>query len=147
MVLLIDERRDAATLIPLIKKYILPGCIIISDEWAVFRKLTEHGYIHKPINHSEHFVDPDDPEIHTQNIERLWKDARSYILRPGIRKEYYHQYLAKYLFLHSCPNRKRWLKIFESRLYLPQSDRGSVSDEPNPSGVPWQAQGGVRPPF
>lgn len=71
----------------------------ISDEWAAYRKVSQHGYVHMTINHRELFAGPNNPEIHTQNIEKLWKDAKSYILRPGIWKEYYHWYLKKrYLF-------------------------------------------------
>ena len=60
-----NPRRDAATLIPLIRKYIKPGSTIISDEWAAYNKISDHGHRHLTINHSEHFVDPSDPEIHT----------------------------------------------------------------------------------
>ena len=70
LVPLIDQRRDADTLIPLIKKYILPGTIIISDSWKAYSKLSELNNSHKIINHSENFVSPEDQQVHTKNIER-----------------------------------------------------------------------------
>ena len=71
------QKRNKATLVPLIKKYIKPGSIIISDCWSAYVSLTEEGYTHYSVNHSEHFVDPHHPEVHTQNIERYWRDIRS----------------------------------------------------------------------
>ena len=71
----------AANLIPLITKYIKPHSIIISDKWRAYNKLAEHGYVHKCVNHSENFVDPDNPSIHTQNIERLWRDIKEWMKR------------------------------------------------------------------
>ena len=67
---LLDQRRDADTLIPIIQKFILPKTIIISDAWRAYNKLKDYGYEHKIINHSVNFVDPADPSIHTQTIER-----------------------------------------------------------------------------
>jgi len=47
--------RSAETLIPIILNYVKYGSIIISDQW----QLTQYGYEHKTVNHSENFVDPD----------------------------------------------------------------------------------------
>ena len=68
---LVDQKRDAATLIPLIHKYIKAKSIIISDAWKAYAKLSEYDYTHQVINHSENFVNPLNKNIHTQNIERL----------------------------------------------------------------------------
>lgn len=92
--------RSAATLVPIIKKLIRPGSVINSDGWAAYRRLAEEGYTHRVINHSETFVDLDDPSIHTQNIKRLWRDVKEWSKRPGLRTEYFEQYFARCLFLH-----------------------------------------------
>ena len=98
----VGERRERATLIPLIFKFSKPKTIIYSDTWAAYRGLEEHNnYVHKVINHSEHFVDPEDPTVHTQNIERLWRDIKERSKRPGVRSKFLHQYLARYLFVTS----------------------------------------------
>lgn len=45
------EKRDRATLIPLIKKWILPETRIISDDFATYRRaLTEEGYEHQIVS-------------------------------------------------------------------------------------------------
>lgn len=67
------QDRSAACLIPIIKRYVLPGSIIVSDKWAAYRTLSAEGYTHWNVNHSEEFVSSVNPECHTQNIERLWR--------------------------------------------------------------------------
>ncbi|MCP5119386.1 MAG: transposase, partial [bacterium] len=73
---LLDEKlegqhRDRATLVPIIRKYIKPGSIIYSDSWGAYNTLDEEGYTHHIINHSQHFVDPEDQSNYTQTVERL----------------------------------------------------------------------------
>ncbi|KAJ8980947.1 hypothetical protein NQ317_001210, partial [Molorchus minor] len=40
------ENRDASTLVPLIKKHILPGSTIMSDCWRSYRNLNKEGFQH-----------------------------------------------------------------------------------------------------
>lgn len=115
------ERRDAATLIPLCKKYILPGTTVYSDSWKAYSGLKDEGYTHLVVNHSKHFVDPESG-VHTNNIERLWKDIKSWVLRAGNKKSHYRQYFARYLFAHDHPDHKTILHHFLreiARLYPP----------------------------
>ena len=97
----IGERRDKATLVPLILKFIKKNSIIYSDSWGAYRGLDDldSNYTHRMVNHSEHFVHPEDRAVHTQNIERLWLDIKKWCKRPGIRANFLHQYLARYLFI------------------------------------------------
>ena len=74
----IAEKRDKATLLPLIQKYVIKGSIIYSDSWGAYTTLSELGYTHFTINHSTNFVHPENRNVHTQNIERLWLDAVPY---------------------------------------------------------------------
>lgn len=53
------EKRDAATLVPIIQKWILPDSTIISDCWGAYNKLASLGYKHVTVNHSKNFVDPE----------------------------------------------------------------------------------------
>ena len=105
--LLEKPQKDAETLLPLIQKYIKPGSTIISDEWRAYSKLSDLGYKHLTINHSENFADPVNPLIHTQNIERLWEDVKAWVLKAGIRKQFFRQYFSRYLFINSVGNPKK----------------------------------------
>ena len=65
------ERRDAKTLVPIIKRNALEGSDIHSDEWRAYNKLKLHGYVHYTVNHKKNFVNPDTGK-HTQLVECLW---------------------------------------------------------------------------
>ena len=53
-----NNKRDQLTLIPIIKEFVQPGTIIITDKWKAYINLERHGYIHLDVNHSRNFVDP-----------------------------------------------------------------------------------------
>ena len=74
------DRRDAATLMPIIRQYILPGTTILSDQWAAYNAINNNNnenprYIHQTVNHSVNFVDPT-TLVHSQNIENMWMVAK-----------------------------------------------------------------------
>ena len=136
------QDRSARTLIPLIKKYIRPGSIVISDGWAAYNTVGQEGYTHKVINHSEQFVDTNDPVIHTQTIERAWRDLKEWVKRPGLRTDYFEQYFGRYLFIDSFPNNSHHHFFLEAgKLYPPHGARErpsgqedlSESEEPSAS--------------
>ena len=70
-----DERRDAATLVSLIQRYIRPRSVIYSDEWRAYSQLRNIGYTHQTVNHSQNFVDPG-TGAHTQQVEGMWASCK-----------------------------------------------------------------------
>ena len=75
------DRRDAATLLPIIQQFILPGTTIVSDLWGAYNTVGNLGYAHLTVNHSANFVDPI-TFAHT----KLWKTfgcARSSARKKG----------------------------------------------------------------
>ena len=61
--------RSEAVLLPLIKQWIEPGTLIISDCWkSYYVNLENHGYKHCTVNHSVEFVNGQ----HTNKVEELW---------------------------------------------------------------------------
>ena len=62
-----------------VKKHIVPGSDLFSDEW---RSLSEVGkeYAHKVINHAETYVKGN---VHTNSIENYWS-----LLKRGIKGTY-----------------------------------------------------------
>ena len=117
---LLGEKRDKDTLLPLIGQFILPGTVIYSDGWAAYRDIeSELGFKHHVINHSENFVHKENPDIHTQNVERLWGDVKAWVKRPGIRAKYLRQYLSRYLFCtaHKRQERLHYFLLAVKELY------------------------------
>ena len=92
--------RDSDTLIPLIKKYVKQGSVVITDGWTAYLSLPEHGYIHHRIVHQKYWIHPRKPFIHTQTIERLWGSIKDIGLRKGQRKQYLKEIISRYIFLH-----------------------------------------------
>ena len=92
------DRRDAATLLPIIQQHILPGSTVWSDQWAAYRQLTPvTGLPHAAVNHSLHFVDPG-TGVNTNGIENLWKCAKDKFKRMhGTCDAHISSYLAEFM--------------------------------------------------
>ena len=64
-------------------------------QWAKYRieiktlKLMCYGYIHKSINHKISFIDEIFKEIHTNNIDRLWRTVEEHIRKHKIKSLFY----------------------------------------------------------
>lgn len=89
--------RSEKTLLPIIKKYIRPGSVILSDCWKAYNNLQQAGFQHNTVNHTYNFVDPD-TGAHTQNIERLWGSAKwGNKKRRGTNRNFLESYLAEFM--------------------------------------------------
>lgn len=69
---------SANTLLPLIEQYILPGSHIMSDGWAAYANIRaiQHGiYLHSVVVHQQHFIDPQDSDVHTECVENMWSET------------------------------------------------------------------------
>ena len=76
--------RTAQTLLPIIQQWCLPGTHIISDGWPSYQNIPQLNggvFLHDVVIHQVNFVDPNNPEIHTQNIENLWMRAKCKLRR------------------------------------------------------------------
>lgn len=104
--------RKAEILLPLIQKYIAPGSIIYSDCWKAYEQIDKNIYQHHTVNHSENFVDPR-TGIHTQNIEREWRNIRGIIPRYGCREYHFNHYIAEFMFKKTFDFEERLDAFFE----------------------------------
>ena len=79
--------RTKGRLNELIKQYVRRGTTIMTDKWRSYSTvvLGRAGFTHHAVNHSRNFVAPDDPSVHTQNIERQWKSLKAEIMKAGNR--------------------------------------------------------------
>ena len=66
-----NNNRSAATLLPMIQRWVLPGSIIHTDEWRAYNSLDRMGYDHRTVNHSIQFVDPTTAQVVTPTHRRV----------------------------------------------------------------------------
>ena len=93
------QRRDAATLLPIIQQHIRPGSIVWSDEWAAYRRLQQLTPVaqHSTVNHSIQFVNPT-TGVHTQNIESYWNRVKAKFKRmKGVQHTMLGSYMDEYM--------------------------------------------------
>ena len=115
--------KSAENLLPLIQSYVKKGRIIYSDKWKAYCRLSTMGYRHHRINHSERFVDG---HVHTQNIERLWRDMKEWIKKPGMKRSHLKYYLGRYLFCTKEVQKGKLLHQFlieTAKIYKPHGER------------------------
>lgn len=90
------ERRDAATLHPIIEKCLLPRTEVHSDDWGAYRDLDRRINSvgsHSVVVHSRYFVNPR-TGTHTQEIESCWNNLKlKQRMKRGIRREDVQSYL------------------------------------------------------
>jgi len=116
------ENVQQTTIEPIIKKTILAGTLIYTDEYNIYARLQQWGYDHKTVNHSigEYARDEDGDgfhEVHVNTMEGFWSLLRSW-LRPhrGISQEKLPLYLGFFEFVHNV--RKRGQALLPSLLHL-----------------------------
>jgi len=44
--------RSTASLLPTVTAIVPPGSYVFTDDWASYRSLPQHGYVHRTVNHS-----------------------------------------------------------------------------------------------
>lgn len=109
------ENVKQRTIKPLITKFIEPGTLVYTDEYAIYDRLSEWGYSHKSVCHGsgEYARDEDGDgfhEVHVNTMEGFWSLLRSW-LRPhrGISQEKLLLYLGFFEFVHNEKKRGKAL--------------------------------------
>jgi hypothetical protein len=125
--------RTKKTLYPLIRRHVLPGTTIISDDWPAYRKLGKKfgkplGYKHYIIQHKKHFAltmreNGHDLRVHTNKSEGSWAHLKHKIKRLyGTSNALLASYIAEAVFRQNC-RAKKWNfleKLFDqmSKIYV-----------------------------
>ncbi|BHF83531.1 hypothetical protein SprV_0902667400 [Sparganum proliferum] len=66
-----------------IKKWVAPGSVIVTDQWEGYAPLVEEGYQHRMVNHSTNFVDPVSGK-NTNAIEAHWSRIKRKLHEKGL---------------------------------------------------------------
>ena len=78
------DNTKSETLLPVIKKKIMPDSIVYTDSLSSYDKLDVSGFIHYRINHSKKFADR---QNHINGIENFWNQAKRVCwFREGLRR-------------------------------------------------------------
>lgn len=89
--------RTGKTLLEFIKDHVEEGTTIHTDKWKGYDRLSEEGFEHFTVNHTENFVDPETGSS-TQIIERLWRDLKLPLKRyNGIPREDVDLFLCEFV--------------------------------------------------
>lgn len=91
----------AATLLPHVQTKVLEKSTVYTDEWAAYNTLTEKGYTHSRVAHSQEIYVSGD--VHTNTMEGFWS-----LVKRGISGVYYavgtahlQSYLDEYAFRYN----------------------------------------------
>ena len=106
---------DGKTLVPIIQKMVKKKTIIHSDGYGAYYYLSQHGYIHRVVNHSKTYVEASG--VHTNGIESFWRHAKDLIRsRRGLPRVEYQLHLDEAVFRFCNPD-KQQLRL-KPRRYL-----------------------------
>ena len=89
------ERRNAATLLPILQRCLKPGTEVHTDDWAAYHRLVGLPNVntHQVVVHALNFVDPR-TGVHTQEVESAWSQLKlGRNRRKGLRREDLQSYL------------------------------------------------------
>ena len=90
--------RTERTLLEIIRERIKTGTTIISDMHRAYYNLSQYGYNHLTVNHSQNFVDPL-TGAHTQTIESIWGALKQFLRRIGRNLgPHIEEYMAEFLY-------------------------------------------------
>jgi transposase-like protein len=96
----------AGTLLPLVRRYILPASLVYTDELPAYTALGKAGYQHKRVHHAAKvFVDG---EVHTNTIDGFWALLKNGIsgVYHGVSAKWLQSYLDEYAWRYNSRGRE-----------------------------------------
>lgn len=95
------DRRNAATLLPIIQEYVAAGTEVWTDEWRGYSALNSLGYRHKTVCHKRQFKAADG--TCTNQVEGYWSLLKQYcrktnVLRSKLLPEHIDEFMWRELF-------------------------------------------------
>lgn len=104
----IIQDASSATLIPIIKRKVVPDSIVYSDCWRAYNALDVGDFKHYRINHSKLFADRHN---HINGIENFWNQAKRHMRKfNGIPRQNFELFLKECEWRFNNPNPQSQLK-------------------------------------
>ncbi|MDO7874233.1 IS1595 family transposase [Hymenobacter sp. ASUV-10] len=108
------EKRNGATILPLVQEHVQPGTVVNTDEFQIYDKLPSMGYGHQTVVHSKYQWAQG--EAHTNSIEGYWSNLKKSIrgTHTFVSPKHLPRYLAEFSFRHN--HRQQPAQMFEKLL-------------------------------
>jgi len=91
----------ARTLLPLLRRRVMPGAIVCSDTWGSYTGVAARGYVHRLVHHGQGEFS-DGHGVHINGLEGFWGYLkRRLAAKGGIRRERLPLYLAEYVWRYN----------------------------------------------
>ena len=98
------QNRNQETLLEIISRHVAPGSIIHTDLWRGYTGLERLGFVHRTVNHSQFFIDPDSG-VHTNTIEGTWNGIKLNISPRNRNQDHVDGHLLSYIWKRKhCQN-------------------------------------------
>ena len=115
------DKRDAATLVPIIQRHVYPGSRIFSDSWGAYLGLNDLGYQHYTVVHKTNFkqryqcVDTGEiVDCHTNQIEGAWKHCKDHFRKiNGTNTKLFEQHLCEIVWRNHVSRENKYASFFE----------------------------------
>ena len=109
-----DTKTD--TLMPIIRRKIVPDSVVYTDSYRSYNALDVSEFHHHRINHSTHFAEQ--KHNHINGIENFWNQAKR-VLRKynGVPKNNFHLFLKECEFRFNYGTPKQQLAILKKWCY------------------------------
>ncbi len=99
---------SSATLLPIIRRKVIPDSIVYSDCWRAYNALDVSEFKHYRINHSKLFADE---KNHINGIENFWNQAKRHMRKfNGIPRQNFELFLKECEWRFNNPNPKYQLQ-------------------------------------
>ena len=94
-----------ATVLPIIRRKVVPRAVVYTDALSVYDTLDVAGFEHHRINHSEAFGDG---RTHINGIENFWSQAKRHLRRfNGVPRAHFELYLKECEWRFNMPDPKQ----------------------------------------
>jgi transposase-like protein len=106
------EQRNRESLLPVILQHVRQGSIVRTDLWRAYSTLSEVGYQHETVNHSQNFTDPE-TGVNTNTIEGTWNGLKIQIRPRNRTREGITEHLMEFIWRRKNCN-DLWLGLLSA---------------------------------